>query len=155
MKTTSLPAWVLLTSLAFAAPPIQESVAPALGPKLFRDGDVIEITDVTATSRNLEQGDSVTVKGRARLSSCDSADLCLFLTQTVGNGSEETDRCQTMKVKKGIQDFELKIMIKHQGVLHVTFYREADGRPFGGTYFGTPEQMKRVSTMDLRYYLDK
>ena len=155
MKMASLFLLVLLTSLVCAAPPVQESIAPALGPKLFRDGDVIEITDVTATSRKLEQGDSVTVKGRARLASCDAARLCLSLTQTAGDGSEEPDRFQTVKVVKGIQEFELKLTIKHQGVMHITFYSVTDGKPFGGTYFGTAEQMKEIAKMDLRYYLDK
>ncbi len=64
---------ILGASTLLAAPPVQRSVSPVLGPKLFRDGDVIEITDVTATSPRLEQGDTVTVKGRVRLDSCQQA----------------------------------------------------------------------------------
>jgi hypothetical protein len=58
-----------LASLALAAPPIQNSINVALGPKAYRDGDVIEITEVTATSDKLEQGDSVTARGLVRLES--------------------------------------------------------------------------------------
>ena len=32
---------------------------------------------------------------------------------------------------------------------------EIDGKPFGGTYFGTQEQMRGIAKMDLRYFLDK
>jgi hypothetical protein len=67
----------LATLVDAGLPPIQEPVATRLGPKAYRDGDVIEITNVTATSAKLEQGDSVTVTGRVRLSSQQAADLCL------------------------------------------------------------------------------
>ncbi|MDB5386214.1 MAG: hypothetical protein JWM11_1860 [Planctomycetaceae bacterium] len=147
--------FLILTSFVTAAPPRQDSVTTVLGPKAYRDGDVIEITDVTATSRNLEQGDSVTVRGRVRLGSRDSADLCLFLTQTRGTGLEETDPPQTTVVSKGLATFELKATIKHQGVLHLTFYDRKSGKPFGGTYFGTTDQMRRISDWDVRYYLSE
>lgn len=147
-------ALVLLATPLAAAPPRQDSVTTILGPKMFRDGDVIEITDVTATSQNLEQGDTVTVKGRARLASRGSATLSLLLTQTKGSGLEETDRQQTVEVSRGLQDFELKITIKHQGALHLTYY-DAAGSPIGGAYFGTEKQMKDIAKWDLGYYLDR
>jgi hypothetical protein len=152
MKTTLLLTLVL-TSTILAAPPAQDSVQIILGPKAYRDGDVIEITDVTATSRNLEQGDSVIVRGRVRLDSRSSARLCLFLTQTQGDGSEETDPGQTKSVSKGIASFELKATIKHRGVLHLTLYDSTSGKPFGGTYFGTVDQMTRVANWNVDYYL--
>src|SRR5262249_48659295 len=102
---------LLLSSSVLAAPPAQMSVPTALGPKAFRDGDVIEITDVRATSPKLEQGDSLTVRGRVRLASQDHAQLGLYLTQTEGGGSEETDPSQTMQVKRGLGEFELKATI--------------------------------------------
>src|SRR5262249_998591 len=80
MKTTYVFA-VAFASLALAAPPVQHSINVALGPKAYRDGDVIEITEVTATSDRLEQGDSITARGRVRLDSRSSGNLCLFLTQ--------------------------------------------------------------------------
>ncbi len=152
MKTTLLLA-LALTSTAFAAPPVQTSVSSVLGPKAYRDGDVIEILDVAATSPRLEPGDSVTVKGRVRLDSQDAAKLCLYLTQTEGDGSEETEASQTVNVSRGIQEFELKMTIKHRGVLHLTFYDQHTGAPFGGTYFGTPAQMEKIADWDLSYYL--
>jgi|GEM_PF-5906116 len=155
MRTLALLSLVSVASIVVAAPPVQTSVETVLGPKAFRDGDVVEITDVKATSSKLEQGDSVTVKGRARLQSLTAADLSLYLTQTEGNGTEETDRSQTVAVKKGMQDFELKITVKHRGVLHLTFYNHGDGKPFGGCYFGTAGQMKSIADLDLSYYLQK
>lgn len=155
MRKIAILGLLLVASLAVAAPPQQESVTPVLGPKLFRDGDVIEITDVTATSPRLEQGDTITVKGRARLQSRESATLSLYLTQTKGDGREETDKQQSVAVSKGLQDFELKITVKHQGVLHLTYYDLKSGQAIGGVYFGTSQQMKEIATWDLKYYLDR
>jgi len=132
----SIPFALLLVSTAIAAPPAQDSVSTVLGPKAYRVGDVIEITDVVATSPRLEQGDSVTVRGRFHLKSCESARLCLFLTSTKGDG-----------------EFLLKSTIRNQGTLHVTFYDAATGKPFGGTYFGTKEQMKAIAHRSVDYYL--
>ena len=142
-----------VTSTALAAPPARDSVTPVLGPKAFHDGDVIEITDVSATSPRLEQGDTVTVKGRVRLDSRRNATLCLYLTQTKGDGVEETDPTQTVSVSRGIREFELTTTIKHQGALHLTLYDQT-GKPFGGTYFGTAAQMKNVADWDVSYYLN-
>jgi hypothetical protein len=123
-----------------------------LGPKVYRDGDVIEITDVQATSPKLEQGDSLVVRGRVRLASQDQAQLCLFLTQTEGAGHEEVDPSQITQVKRGRADFELRATIKHRGVLHLTLY-DPSGKPFGGVYFGTAAQMKRIEGWSLDHYL--
>ena len=143
---------LLISSSIFAAPPTRLSVPTVLGPKAFRDGDVIEITDVRATSPKLEQGDSVTVRGRVRLASQDRAQLGLYLTQTEGGDSAETDPSQWGQVKRGLGEFELKATIKHRGVLHLTLY-DGSGKPFGGVYFGTARQMKRIEGWSLDYYL--
>jgi hypothetical protein len=142
-----------VASTALGAPPIQESVSVVLGPKAYRDGDVIEITEVTATSKNLEQGDSITVRGRVRLDSQNGARLCLFLTQTEGDGLEETDPGQVKSIAGGITRFELTTTVKHRGALHVTLYDQRTGKPFGGTYFGTKEQVERIRDWSVRYYL--
>jgi hypothetical protein len=55
-------------------------------------------------------------------------------------------------VKRGLGAFELKATIKHRGVLHLTLY-DKSGRPFGGVYFGTTAQMKRIEEWSLDYYL--
>ncbi len=143
---------LLLASSVLAAPPTQMPAPTVLGPKAFRDGDVIEITDVRATSPKLEQGDSLTVRGRIRLASQDEVQLGLYLTQTEGGGSEETDAAQTMQVKRGLREFELKATIKHRGVLHLTLYDQA-GQPIGGVYFGTARQMKAIADWSVDYYL--
>jgi hypothetical protein len=151
MKATLLA--LVMTSAAVAAPPVQDSVSVVLGPKAYRDGDVIEITEVTATSGNLEQGDSITVRGRVRLDSRSSASLNLLVTQTEGDGQEETDPGQSKSVSKGLSAFELKATIKHKGVLHLTLYDIKTGKPFGGTYFGTSQQMNRIGDWNVQYYL--
>lgn len=140
-------------AMALAAPPVQEAVSVVLGPKAYRDGDVIEIMEVMATSRRLEQGDSITVRGRVRLDSRSAGRLCLFLTQTEGDGKEETDPGQSTSVSRGLSYFELKTTIKHKGALHVTLYDEKTGKPYGGTYFGTADQMNRIGDWDVKYYL--
>jgi hypothetical protein len=146
---------VSIAATAAAGPPVQEPVATMLGPKAYREGDVVEITNVTATSPKLEQGDSVTVTGRVRLTSHAAAHLCLSLTQTEGDGRDVGDGPESMHITKGQRDFALKITIKHRGPLHVTMYDAATGRPFGGTYFGTPEQMKKIADWNVAYYLAK
>ena len=150
---SSMLAVAFCVSTAVAAPPLQESVVTVLGPKAYRDGDVVEITDVTATSPRLEQGDSVTVRGRYRLESRPQARLCLYVTQTEGDGHEEVEAAQRVEVTEGSGEFELKTTIKHRGVLHVTFYDFETGQPLGGTYFGTADQMQKIAAMDVSYYL--
>jgi hypothetical protein len=142
-----------LTSLAPAAPPVQEPVTIALGPKAYRDGDVIEIVEVSSTSKNLEQGDSITVRGRVRLDSRNAASLCLFVTQTESSSSGAVDPEQCKNVASGLTTFELKTIIKHKGALHLTLYDQKSGKPFGGVYFGTPQQMSRISDWNVQYYL--
>ena len=153
MKTTVSFAIALLTSVTFAAPPIQEPVTIALGVKAYRDGDVIEISEVTSTSKNLEQGDSITVRGRVRLDSRDTASLCLYVTQTESSSSSEVDPGQMKNISAGLTSFELKTTIKHKGALHLTLYDQKSGKPFGGVYFGTPQQMSRISDWNVQYYL--
>ncbi len=143
---------LLLCAPLLAAPPVQLSVPTVLGPKAFRDGDVVEITDVRATSPKLEPGDMLTVRGRVRLASQEEARLCLYLTQTEGDGWEEIDPPQEVRVKRGLSDFELKVTIKHRGALHLTLYDE--GKAFGGVYFGTSAQMKQIEGWSVDYYLE-
>lgn len=148
-----LACMLLATSTVYADPPTQSPVSVTLGPKLYRDGDVIEITNVLSTSPRMEQGDRVTVKGRVRLDSEETARLCMYLTQTEGDGLEEAEPSQEVKAECGIHEFELSATIKHRGDLHITFYHSRTGRPFGGVYFGTKAQMKKIADRDLSYYL--
>ena len=144
---------LILLSAPIATPPLQQPVTTVLGPKAYRDGDVVEIREVTATSSRLEQGDSVTVKGRVHLQSQMRAKLCLYVTATQGAGSGKTDPAQCTIVSQGQSDFELKTTIRNRGVLHVTFYDQDSGRPLGGTYFGTVKQMTDIADWDVSYYL--
>jgi hypothetical protein len=143
----------LATCSVAGQPPVQEPVATKLGPKAYRDGDVIEITNVTCTSPKLEQGDSLTVTGRIRLKSQQTVSLCLSVTQTEGDGYDVGDGPESIHVKKGQCDFALKITIKHRGALHVTMYDPKTGRPIGGTYFGTAEQMQKIAGWNVAYYV--
>ncbi|HXY32658.1 MAG TPA: hypothetical protein VEI07_00435 [Planctomycetaceae bacterium] len=146
---------VVAGSAVAGQPPLQEPVAVKLGPKAYQDGDIIEITNVTATSPKLEQGDSLTVEGRVRLRSHESALLCLSVTQTEGDGRDVGDGPESLRIKMKQRNFSLKIAIKHRGPLHLTMYDAKTGRPFGGTYFGTADQMKKIADWKLAYYLAK
>jgi hypothetical protein len=153
MNGTIVAGWMLWSAFA-TAPPVQMPAPTVLGPKAFRDGDVIEITDVHATSPRLEQGETVTVRGRFRLNSQKEAHLALYLTQTEGDGMEEVDARQTMQAHGLRGEFELTTTIAHRGMLHVTYYDPESGKPFGGVYFGTREQMKEIADWDVReWYL--
>lgn len=153
-KTLTCLLVAAMAVVALAAAPGQKSVEVVLGPKAFRDGDVIEITEVTATSAKLEQGDSVTVRGRVRLDSRSAGMLSLYLTQTEGDGLEETDAAQLKEVGRGLTTFELKTTIKHRGALHISLYDLQTGKGFGGVYFGTAKQMEKIAGWDLGYVLD-
>jgi hypothetical protein len=154
MKTfITLAAAISLGSAALGQP-IQETVAVHLGPKAFRDGDLIQIEEVRSTSPHLEQGDTITVKGRYRLDSQDEANLQLHVTQMQGDGTEEIEARQTVKVSRGFKPFEVTITVKHKGYLHLTFYDAQSGNPLGGTYFGSAKQMSQAAEIPVSHYLD-
>ncbi|HTQ51360.1 MAG TPA: M56 family metallopeptidase, partial [Candidatus Acidoferrales bacterium] len=123
-----------------------------LGPQKFREGDAISIQQVLATSPGFEMGDHVVVRGRYHLQSKEEAELCLFLTQTEGDGKERMSSVERMGMKKGSGEFELTYDVKHIGVLHLTFYGIPDGKPFGGVYFGTAQQMAKIKDWTLSDY---
>jgi hypothetical protein len=144
----------VLLSLATTIPagePVKESVEVVLGPKRYREDDVVKITDVTSTSPRLEPGDTVRVKGLVTLDSQEAATLSLYLTQTKFGGSTPTDRKQLLEIQKGQTEFDLEITIRHTGVLHLTMY-DNGGRPIGGVYFGTEAQMKPIERWTLSHY---
>lgn len=143
-----------LVCAATADTPTQIPIPIDLGPKAYRTGDAIEITEVTATSPRLEQGDSVTVTGTFHLKSQDSARLCLYLTATAGDGRSKVIPDSTVLVEKGQGEYKLKTLIRSPGHLHLTYYDPASGKPIGGTYFGTPEQAKAIAHWNVDYYLE-
>lgn len=142
---------LLITGICFADV-TTEVITVQLGPKSFRDGDVIRIDSVESTSTSLEIGDQAIVRGKYRLDSQDEARLALFLTQTEGNGIEETDSDQIVAAKRGWHDFTASITIKHKGFLHLTFYDNLTGSPFGGVYFGTPDQISTDAPVSVDHY---
>ncbi|MEM7600361.1 MAG: hypothetical protein AAF357_02975 [Verrucomicrobiota bacterium] len=142
---------LLITSFCFAAVKT-EVITVTLGPKSFRDGDVIRIDSVESTSPSLEIGDQVIVRGQYRLDSEDDARLALFLTQTEGDGTGEIDTDQIIAAKRGWHDFTASITIKHKGYLHLTFYDNSTGLPFGGVYFGTSDQISIDAAVSVDHY---
>ena len=138
-----------------ASASVQKEVVPVeLGAKSFSDGDVIQIIKVLSSSERLEQGDVVTVRGKYRLDSVESANLFLLLTQTKSDGKAEIDKLQKVKAKRGWHQFEATVTVKHQGFLHLTFYDNETGAPFGGVYFGTPSQMANAKGISVEHYQD-
>lgn len=137
------------------AAPITHEVPVKLGPKRFLDGDAVRIESVTSTSPSLGPGDTVTVTGKYRLDSHDEATLALYLTQTEGDGIEETDSTQIVKATRGWHEFTSVITVKHRGLLHLTFYDRTSGKPFGGVYFGMPEQVDTNHSVTVDHYPTK
>ncbi len=119
-----------------------------LGPKHFRDGDLIEIEEVRAASPLLAVGDKVTVRGRYVLNSEERARLCLYLTSAAAAAEPDFPN-QTAVVTKGSGSFGLAEVLRHPGHLHLSFYRMPDGKRFGTVYFGTAQQMKGISDWKL------
>ena len=152
MKTTVILLMSILAIPAASNAALEQKVVPVqIGAKAFRDGDVVQITEVLSTSKDLEPGDTVTVRGRYRLDSVDSARLMLLLTQTESDGREETDKSQIVTAKRGWHEFEAIITVKHRGFLHLTFY-DGIGEPIGGVYFGTASQMAKAEGLSISHY---
>ena len=156
--TTQTPAAVTPPAAEPARPPPVPAgnglanIPFVLGPKKFKTGDSIVIEQVLANSTNLAAGDRVVVRGQYLLASKESATLLLVLTQTGGAVKENVSPTQMMKLERGTGSFELAYEVKHTGVLHLTYYGLADGRPFGGVYFGTKPQMDGIKDWTLSDY---
>ena len=115
-----------------------------LGPSQFRDRDVIEIEVVKATSETYQLDDTVTIRGRYKLSSRDCANISVTVTQTQGDGKSRVLPGQRQQVTKGTGEFELVIHLRHEGYLHVDFFPCENGSGFGGLYFGHKADMKAI-----------
>lgn len=132
-----------------------EPISWSVGVNFFGAGDAIGITEVKATSPEPKKGDKVIVKGYYTLVSRSKAELCLFATATKGSGRSEIRLGQTTGVSKGQGQFELFETLPCDGYLHVTFY-SAEGKPFGGMYFGTAKQMEEIKHWDVqKWYTEK
>jgi hypothetical protein len=121
------------------------SVAPAgiearpisfeVGVRDFGPRDDLVIDEVRSTDTTLSAGSLVTVRGRYRLGTRESARLYLGTTTSGTQGSDVLPEQQT-RVDRGDGSFELVHRIPAAGHLHVTYYDPNSGRPFGGLYFG-------------------
>ncbi len=120
------------------------------GVKFFQDGDSIAINEVRATSPEPKTGDKVIVTGSYVLSSRLEAKLSLFVTDATGSGKSNILPEQIFRISKGQGTFELSTTLEYEGYLHVTFYSVPDGKPFGGSYFGTAKQMEEIQLWDLK-----
>ena len=121
-----------------------------LGPKYFRDGDLIVIEQVAATSPLLAVGDKLSVRGRYVLKSEERARLCLYLSMSDAVAAEPDFPTQTTELTIGSGAFELAEVVRHPGQLHLSFYRIPDGKRFGTVYFGTAQQMSEISHLKLQ-----
>jgi len=102
-----------------------------IGQSYFPEGDSIEITSVERTENQM------TVKGRYKLVSHDSATLALYVT-TKNDIAVPTDSKQQINISKGGGDFELTDSHLVPGLPHVSMY--ADGHSFAALYFGNKQE---------------
>ncbi len=116
-----------------------------LGTSSLKKGDTILIKQVLSTSPHLKIGDTVTVKGRFKLSSQPTATLLLTTTATQRDGHSNTIKEQRITASRGSGEFDLTFTIPHQGCSHLAFYDTAVGQPLGGLYFGTKEQVEALN----------
>jgi len=152
LAITVIASFCILWSVsAFSDSAIQQKIIQVTeGVKYFSDGDSIAITEVKATSPDLKTGDKVIVKGHYTLSSKPKASLSLFATDKKGPGKGETRPEQKIDISASQGEFELSTTLEYDGCLHVTFYSIAEGKPFGGLYFGTAKQMEEIVHWDVR-----
>jgi len=104
----------------------------------FIGDDWIEITKISGTSSRLEVGQTYTIEGKYKLSSCDEAMLHLYAT----NG--ETRSKQGPNVKRGAGEFARTFTYVGEGWLHLSFYPVDGGSSFANLYFvgkGSNQQM--------------
>ncbi len=146
-----------LVSLIVATCTLSASAATLVeftkGVSRFGDGDNIAITGVSADKGTFGVGDTITVKGTCTLATHKNAKLLLSVTQdqdtakgpAVGRGKGTS----TKEIKTGTVDFEMTVSIPYEGWVHLGFYDNATGKPFGQLYFGTREQMARIAHWNL------
>ena len=123
-------------------------ISVRLGPSTFAAGDSITVDQVTATSALIAPGDTVAVVGHYRLSSRRVAQLGLSATvpreiATSGGAG------RSIEVVAGEGTFSLTMQVKQEGALHVTLYDAVSHKPFGTAYFGTKEQMQKITGMSM------
>lgn len=138
---------LVATSIALSAAE-PSKVDFIVSPQKSRNGDLIFIEEVLASSPKFAPGEKVTVRGRYEVKSVDEAKLCLFLAQSVGSTNQPMSRSQAIEIKKGSGKFELSEQIKHSGAFHVSLYRP-DGTAIATVYFGKKAQVEKASRRKL------
>jgi hypothetical protein len=132
-------------------PPFTIQQVPfTIGPNFFQKGDLINITEVKASSPNPKKGDKVNVKGYYMLASASKASLLLSVTATKGSGHSKIRREQTKQITRGQGDFEFSETMPFNGYLEVAFYPVPAGEAFGGLYVGTAKQMEEIKSWDVK-----
>lgn len=142
------PAGKQAQSAARTEGPQVEPVAFHLGPKWFREKDLIELVEVSASSAKMEKGDTVTVKGRCRAGSLRDAMLVLRVIDDAGKEAQGAGAVLKLAPGEGEQAFELTCAIREVGYLRVALHPGGERTtPVGGVYFGTAQQMKAAAAL--------
>lgn len=115
-----------------------------IGQSAFRPGDSIRITQVQ------RGGDFMTVTADYELASADEARISLFITSK-DKGRTRIVPSQTRDIVKGKGSVVLNLPDMPEGMPHVSFYSIADGKAFGGIYFGTREEAQASKMMRFGY----
>jgi len=115
-----------------------------IGQSAFRPGDSIRITQLQ------RGGDFMTVTADYELASADEARISLFITSK-DKGRTRIVPSQTRDIVKGKGSVVLNLPDMPEGMPHVSFYSIADGKAFGGIYFGTREEAQASKMMRLGY----
>jgi len=146
MKISSLALFCITGCLVLTSCQSNPPRQYAIGPSYFPDGDLIILEDVHSSLGTFEQGDTVIIKGKYKLEGKQEAKLLLTISQTEGDGHSIVQPEQMTIIQGKSGDFTLSININYRGYLHLSL-RTASGkdRSFGSLYFGTPEQMQKVS----------
>ena len=138
-------------NLEFSVTPLADA-SFVLGPQKFHDGDGILIRQVQATSPNLGTNDEVVVRGQYHLASRQRATLAFYVTHDVAGKPDPYSPTQITEITNGSGEFKLSYRIPYAGSMHLTFYGDPNGGPFGGVYFGTNSQMDRIKDWTLSDY---
>ncbi|MDP1590660.1 MAG: hypothetical protein Q8M07_23100 [Prosthecobacter sp.] len=117
-----------------------------LGNSAFLPGDSIQIVSVERSA------DQLSVTADYTLASQEKADLHLCITSD--QKAPPFDRRQATVVTKGKGRVTLHHPSPPPGQPHLTYYAPATHKPFGGIYFGTPEEATQSRKFNLSHMTD-
>jgi beta-lactamase regulating signal transducer with metallopeptidase domain len=114
------------------------------GATRFLNGDGIKILEVRGTAETFTPGKCYLIRGEYTLKSHGRATLAAYITaMDAENGSNTPLRIQSTVVDNGKGTFTLVLPMAYRGWPHVSFYPADGGEGFGGTYFGTGDNVYR------------